>query len=232
VNREAGRHLDSAAAHIAVAESGDAKRAAYKTAADEILAARKADPELGRVDEAQRLKKGETWVRDLLRWRQRPDADLPFSRSDRHRRYEERQVPTQHDDRVEMAGKLLADPAVAKAAMAELLAEKSKSQRLIEQAVSRKNAEERKRQMEAAMRKREGEAMPLPAYMSRMVVKMNEWAAGLANIEPDLEALPEGPGRETVLDALVELARQAQRCIYRLDPIEGRVRREIESRVE
>lgn len=229
MNDQAKKHLSAAASYIAVAESGDAKLAAYRQAADEIAAAQYVEPTISQREIGERIGKSRPWVGQLVRWRTSgyPDSG-PFDgpgQKEARRRLAERREPTDRADRVEMASRLLADPEVAKAAIPAVLAKRSKSQRLIEQAVSRKNADERKRQVDAARRRRDGEAAPLPAYMAKMVVKINEWAAALASIEGDLEQLPDGRGREMVLDVLRELASQTQRCIDRLERpgvIEGR----------
>jgi hypothetical protein len=63
------KHLEAAAAYIAVAESGDAKRAAYEQAADEILAAQGEDPKLTQRQIGAAIGKSQTWVRELLLWR-------------------------------------------------------------------------------------------------------------------------------------------------------------------
>jgi hypothetical protein len=228
-------HLEAAAAYIAVAESSDAKRAAYERAADEILAALAEDPALSQAEVGRRLSKSPGWVGKLLGWRDgRVSGDTPFARDpqdDFRARHEARKVPTRHEDRVEMAETLLADPEVVKAAMPKLLAEPSKSRRFVEQAVSRRNADERKRQIEEATRRRDATAAPLPAFMARMVAKMNDWSGSLAGLYDDLDELPEGRGRELVAETAAELARQAQRWVDRLERrpqlevIEGQARR-------
>jgi hypothetical protein len=82
VDREQGveRHLAAAAEYIAIAEAGDAARAAYTHAADEIIAAKEEDPKLSNVEIARRLKKSDFWVRTLIRWRNDRSPGSPFSR--------------------------------------------------------------------------------------------------------------------------------------------------------
>ena len=224
----AEQHLASAAAFIAVAESGDAKQAAYRRAAEEIEAAKQTDPTLSNVEIGRRLGKSYNYPKALLDalsraragdefridWgnagRDRDEVGANLVARDKPDRFVAayRQAPP--DAQRQIARQIAADP-------------------FIEQEVTRHAAAERKRQTEHAARRRDSEAAPLPAYMSRMVVKINEWAAGLASIEPDLDSLPEGRGRDMVLDVLRELVRQATRCIQRLSDepadnvIEGRV---------
>jgi hypothetical protein len=63
------RHLLAAAEFIAVAESGDAKRAAYEHAADEILAAQEEDPKLSLREIDRRLGRVSPYASKLVRWR-------------------------------------------------------------------------------------------------------------------------------------------------------------------
>ena len=107
-------HLETAAAYIAVAESGDSKRLAYEKAADEILAAMTENPMLTVMEIGAHLGKGRDWVAKLLKWRKEGDRDLlPFAHAESQRRYVERTLPSRTEDRVEMAEKLLADRRVA-----------------------------------------------------------------------------------------------------------------------
>ena len=107
-------HLETAAAYIAVAESGDSKRVAYEKAADEILSAMTQNPMLTFAEVAAHLGKSQPWVRQLLKWRKEGhDHALPFSNVEAAQRYRERQVPTALPDKIEMVEKLLADQKVA-----------------------------------------------------------------------------------------------------------------------
>jgi hypothetical protein len=143
------------------------------------------------------------------------------------RRGRERQVPTRHEDRVEMATTLLADPDVVKG----VLAQPARARSEIRQAVHDEAAAEREHARQTRQQQREDRALPLPAYMATMVVKMGEWAAGLAALYDDLDALPDGEGRDAVARAAGELARQAQRWLDRLERrpelrvVEGEARR-------
>ena len=222
MNAAAERHLSAAASHIAVAESGDVKRAAYEKAADEILAAQAKDPNLSQAEVGRRISKSPTWVKELLGWRRRPPEDdrpTPWARdpeNDFRARHEAKKVPTRPEDRVEMAVKLLADPDVAAKALEQALAEPSKASRLIENTVAKKGAERRRKQMEAAQRQREDSALQLPAYMNAMVMKMAEWEAGMRDLEDDLDDLPEGRGRELVGETAQRLGETAYRWVDRV----------------
>jgi hypothetical protein len=225
------QHLEKATAYIAVAESGDAKRAAYEQAADEILAALAEDETLTHRAVGERIGKSYRWVGTLLAWRREGHAHaLPFARGEAQERYAQRQVPTRHEDRVEMATKLLEDPTVAKAAVKTVMANPSHARRAIGVVMHDHNAEKRRQERERAAQRRADEAMPLPAYMAKMVEKMNEWSLGLAGLYDDLDELPEGRGRELVAAAAAQLAEQAQRWVDRLNGrpaltvIEGRAK--------
>jgi hypothetical protein len=214
-------HLEAAAAYIAVAESGDAKREAYVKAADEILAAQADDPELTQAEVARRLGKGKDWVSRLLMWHQGDRSGAtPFARdpeNDFRARSEAKKVPTRHEDRVEMATKLLADPEVVKAAAKTVLDPSTKAGRLLSQAAYDQDSEKRRHQRELEEQSRARRALPLPASMAKMVVKMNEWSLGLAGLIDELDSLPEGRQRELVADAARSLAVQAQRWVDRLE---------------
>lgn len=227
----AEKHLTAAASYIAVAESGDAKRLAYEKAADEILAAQAEDPVLTQRQIGDRIGKSQKWVYELLRWRNVDAAQrqpLPFSRTEHQYRYAERQVPTRHEDRVEMATKLLSDPVVMKTAVKQATQE-PEARAAFSRMVYDHNADRRRVERERAQQRAADGAVPLPTYMAKMVEKMNDWALGLAGLVDDLDELPEGRGRELVAKAATNLRDQAQRWVDRLEPerpaltvIEGR----------
>ena len=173
-----------------------------------------------------------TWVRMWERWGARPDArprfadahatvmsgsDEIITPTERKARAEERRVPIRHEDRVEMATKLLADPEVVKAAAKTMLDPSTKAGRLLSQAAYDQDSEKRRHQRELEEQSRARRALPLPASMAKMVVKMNEWSLGLAGLIDELDTLPEGRQRELVADAARSLAVQAQRWVDRLE---------------
>lgn len=157
-------------------------------------------------------------------------SDEILTASERGKLSRERQMPTRHEDRVEMVTKLMADPVVAKTVAATVTDPKTKAGRLISQQVHEHEAEQRQRRAERARQKALDEALPLPAYMADMVVKINEWSLGLAALVDDLDGLPEGRGRELVAEAVRGLNEQTQRWLDKLEPrpelhvIEGRSR--------
>jgi len=218
----ASKHLEAAASYIAVAEAGDTKKVAYEKAADEITAAKVDDSSLSNVAIARQLGKSESWVRDLLRWRAAdshvrastsPFADPPGVRA----RQNERRVPTRHDDRVEMAAKLLQDPQVMKAAIPAAMKENTKTKATFDKVVYDHNAERRRKDRERAEQKAKDGALPLPAYMARMVEKMNEWTMALSSItDDDLDGLPDSRAKELVAQAAEALEQQAFRWSNRL----------------
>lgn len=221
----AEKHLDEAAAFIAVAESGDAKQAAYRRAAEEIAAAKVADPELSNREAARRIGKSDKYVAallDALRSALRTgEFHLEWQRGDRDRVGAEKIAREQPE--AFAAAYQQAPPKVQRQIAKQIAADP-----FVQQEVSRRNAQERKRQIEEANARRDATAVPLPAYMARMVVKINEWAAGLASLVDELDQLPPGHGRELVLESVSELERQAHRWVERLDErpeltvIEGR----------
>jgi hypothetical protein len=212
----ADKHLAAAAEFIAIAESGDAKRLAYEKAADEILAAQAADPSLTQIAITRRLGKSRDWISLLLKWRRldvhEREERMPFYNSAAQSRYRERQEPTRPEDRIEMATKLMGDPEVVKG----VLATPARARSEIKMAIHRENAKHREQASKAAQQMREDRAMPLPAYMADMVIKMNEWAMGLQALYDDLDELPEGPGLDSVVRAATFLAEQSQRWVDRL----------------
>jgi hypothetical protein len=158
-------------------------------------------------------------------------SDEIITRAEQTRLQKERQVPTQPRDRIEMAATLLKDPKVMKAAIKQATTEQAAA-RVFSTIVYDHNADRRKQERERALQKARDGAMPLPAYMVRMVAKMNEWTGALAGITNDeIEELPEGPARDSIGLAALALAEQADRwvAILRRRPalqvIEGRARR-------
>jgi hypothetical protein len=160
-------------------------------------------------------------------------SDEVITASQHSARQEERRMPSRHEDRVEMATKLLADPEVAKAAAKTVLDPSTKAGRLLSQAAYDQDAEKRQHRRELDEQSRARSALPLPAYMAKMVVKMDEWSLGLAGLYDDLDSLPEGRGRELVANSARSLAVQAQRWVDRLEGkpdlrvIEGNTTRDL-----
>src|SRR5262245_3983577 len=97
---------------------------------------------------------------------------MPFSNVDSAARYRERQVPTRHEDRVEMATTLLADPTVVEGVL-DTPAPARSEMRI---AIARRDSEQREAQRERNEQRRADEAMPLPAHIATMARKIDEWA--------------------------------------------------------
>lgn len=75
----ADARLDRAKHYLAIAESGDARREAYRQATEEIVAAKQEDPALTNVQVATFMGRSHTYVDKLLRWRATGyDAATPF----------------------------------------------------------------------------------------------------------------------------------------------------------
>jgi len=227
VKAQAEQHLEAAADYIAVAEAGDAKRLAYEKAADAILAAMAADESLTQRSVGERLGKSRQWVGDLLGWRARRDHGMPFSNVDAAARYRERQVPTRHEDRVEMAAKLLDDPQVRE----DFLAHPSPAQRKVEHDVRAKGAEERRAAIDRAEQRRVDEALPLPAHLRQIAARLDEVSITMAALRDDVAELEPSAGADVLRASVQELIRQAEAWLEALrgsisfEVIEGRAAR-------
>lgn len=210
-------HLDKAAAFIAVAESGDAKIAAYVQAADEIIAAQKAEPGLSLREVDRRLGRGVGYARMLVRWRDGDRTHPPFggpARNEARYRQQERQVPTEPEDRVDMAHALLEDEAVVE----QIFAKPSLASRRIERAVEEKQAAQRQRDREDRIRLDEAKAVPLPAYVAAMLVKLREWKLDVRRLRPYLDELTEREQQTSVADAHRALIFELEANVVALDP--------------
>jgi len=144
-------------------------------------------------------------------------SDEIVTKAEQTQREKERQVPTRHEDKVEMAEKLLADPAVAKAAVKTALGSSVRASNAIQSVMYDYNADKRKKQHARAEQRRQDNAVPLPAMWARISTKMTDWAFELAGIRPYVGELPEGSyGREAVAKAAEDLADQAQKLAAEL----------------
>jgi hypothetical protein len=103
MNRKASKHLDKAVEYVA---KGDEF---YAKAADEILAAQKADSTLSNREIGERFDHSEAWVRELVRWRTSSTTSrTPYSETGRP-----------HQDLV-ATKKVLGDPITRRKALAGL----------------------------------------------------------------------------------------------------------------
>lgn len=221
MNAAAETHLAAATSFIAIAEAADSSSVAYRKAAEEIDKAMKADPTLTQRAVAKDIGKSQQYVGVLLKALTSALVTGVFDvdwRSGSNKRADlERRIPKRQEDKIAMASTLLADPEVAAKAVEKALATPSKASRLIENTVAKKGAERRKKAMQAAQHQREDGALPLPAYMSSMVMKMTEFEVGMKALEDDLDDLPEGRGRELVGEAARRLGDTAYRWADRLE---------------
>jgi hypothetical protein len=128
-----------------------------------------------------------------------------------------KRLPAAPDKRATfLAEELGRDKDVAGAAIQQVIENPSPVSRRIEAVVAEREAARRKRAAETARRKAEREAIPLPAMMATLVVKMDEWAIALQALTDDaLDELPEGYQLELVGQAAQHLANQAQRIADR-----------------
>jgi len=224
VNAKATKIIDEAVPVYSILKAGNNPRESWTLVADKIIAARKADPDATQREIGQRFGEGQSWVSEVITWRTKRyrALDTPFAGKinweDRKQRIAT-QTPVKHADRVEMAAKLLNDPKVAKAAIKTVMDTPSPARAAIDKVMYDQRATKRQKERDWAEQRRSAAALPLPAYMARMVEKMNEWSLGLAGLYDDLDELPDGRGRELVAKAAGQLAEQAQRWV---DKLEGR----------
>jgi hypothetical protein len=139
------------------------------------------------------------------------DAEL-VNAGEINRIQRERQEPTRHEDRVEMATKLLADPEVVKG----VLETPARARSEIHTQIHEQNAQQRAKAKETAGRKREATAIPISAAMSTMAIKIDEWAFALAGLYGDLDELPEGPWTDSLARSVDHLRYEAQRWLDKL----------------
>jgi hypothetical protein len=133
-------------------------------------------------------------------------------RSDR--RVAERVIATAPvEDRVEMAAKLLEDKDVARETFKTVIANPSYSRAAFDRAAYERNAEKRRKDRERAEQRAIDGAMPLPAYIAKMVEKIGEWSLALAALVDDIGELPEGPGRDLLLRVVTEHDRQVHQWL-------------------
>jgi hypothetical protein len=218
MNQKAQAILERGKPWVEVAESDDPqaiKTRAYEEIAKVIIEASETDPGLSQIEIGKFYKKSADWVSRVKIWYQndRDRSPTPFSnprQREHDRRYKERQVPTQHRDKVEMAKTLLDDPQVLKEIVSEPT--KSKTARKVRNAVTAMNAKERKEAIKREQQKARDQAMPLPVMLVRLMVRMREWAMDMSGLYPDVVAIPDDhPQRAEVGKAASDLRHQAHR---------------------
>lgn len=129
-----------------------------------------------------------------------------------------KRLPAAPEKRAEfLAEQLTADGDIAGEAIRKVIAEPSLASRRIKHVVEEREAEQRRKRKEEEQRSLEARAMPLPAYMAKMIIKIGDWARDLAFLVDNLEQLPDGPDLELLLKNVTELERQAGRWREKLD---------------
>jgi hypothetical protein len=224
----AERHLEEAAAFIAVAESGDAKRAAYRKAAEEIEAAKRADQDLSNSEIGRRIGKGHVWVGRLLaaldRARAGDDFRIDWQRKDREVVGAEKVAREQPDAFVQAFEQ--APPKVQRQIARQMVS--TPAGRFVEQEVLKKQDTERQQARERAKERAQQGGLPLPAWVPRMIGKITEWGLAFAGLTDQLGEIPDGPGRDELYNAVGQLHAQTGRWLDALHPkpdlsvVEGR----------
>jgi hypothetical protein len=108
----------------------------------------------------------------------RVSTDEIITKAEQTRREKERQVPTRHEDKVEMATKLLADPKVAKGVMSTPAAART----VVQEAVRDHNQNWK----QVRKRHREAGAKPMAAIWTRISIKIGEWGSSLHTYRREL----------------------------------------------
>src|SRR5262245_28257196 len=189
---------------------------------------------LSRVAYAREVGKGDqtisVFVRMWERWGGSPRAGRPrfadgyatidggsaevITRAEQARRGRERQVPTRHEDRVEMATTLLNDASVAKA----VARSQTPAAREMMRATSAVEYEQGQRAAAARDARRNDGAVPIEGHYARISQKLGSWADELIGIKEDLVDAPETIGKRMVMIALRSLGDVAHGIANEIDP--------------
>jgi len=127
--------------------------------------------------------------------------------------------PRSVQDRADEASRLLHDPKVAQQAVEAALRVPSDAGRAIEKAVEKVKREKAERGAKARQERDEQKALPFPAAMARMIVKIGDWAGDLAYWYAELDTLPPGAQRDQLSKTVRQLEHQAHRWADRLEEI-------------
>ena len=139
----------------------------------------------------------------------------------------ERNVPEHHQGKVELARELLQDKTVVQ----DVIAETTPASLAVEREVTRQRRERRERRAENLGQLDEQTALPLPAYVAKVVGKLSEWAGELQHLRGHLDQLTDDEQRNWVADRHNYLINEAVRNVELLveqelpddDVIEGNV---------
>jgi hypothetical protein len=222
------QHCQNARDHLAVAESGDSKTAAYRRAAEEIEKAILED-NLTHAQTAKQIGKSETYVRILLKaLYQSRAADKEFVidwSSGTNKRSElalRPAIPARRDDKVELATQLLNDPIVAQ----RVLDSRTRASSNIHTAVTNRNTENRERLHAFRERQRQAGAVPISGLHTKIADTIGGWSNALMDIEDDLVESRDQIGANIVATAL---RMHADTCTRLADRIQLDVDAAIES---
>jgi ParB-like chromosome segregation protein Spo0J len=223
------KHCQIAKTAIEVAETTDAKMAAYKWAAEEIEKAIDQDG-LTQRQVAEQIGKNQSYVQRLLKALMRTritksDFYVDWQSGSNRRADIATTVPKKLADQVKMAAELLARPHVAD----QIVRSRTSASSNVQQAVSKKNAEDRDAFMRMAERRRQHQAVPIRGYHARIIQKLQEWAGEIVAIEPDLVESRDAFLAHGISVALRDLASQCARIADRIDQdtdaaVEGKAR--------
>lgn len=137
--------------------------------------------------------------------------------ADKSRRQKERQEPTVHEDRVEMAAKLLSDPAVVRGVMPTVLADNGLASRLVSQAARDKEHAERVEERARTQKHRRIVGEPgLDPIVWNASVRMREWAIAIDGLSAEFRALRDGPGKDALVDSTGSVMRACERMLANL----------------
>lgn len=211
------QHCKAAKDHIAVAESGDSKMAAYRRAAEEIEQAINEDG-LTHRQVAEQIGKSHVHVMRLLKAlvsaRTTGSEFVIDWESGSNKRSEiATTVPKRLSDQVRMATELLARPRVAEA----VIRSKTPAANAVKRAVRTDDYDTTRRLMEMSRQGREQTTRPISGMLAQITLKLQTWAAELVAIEPDLVEARDTFTAHGVAVALRDLANQCNRIADRID---------------
>lgn len=228
-------YLELARKYLAIAESGDSKRDAYKAAA-EAIAAHKAETGESNVVVATTIHKSEGEVRRLLKWRESGyKADSPYlmdtnatSRAAKSHTKKVLRDPVKREEVMEA----LSDDERAK--IIESAAKKSgpKVRKAVESAEEREARERFKRSREAADQRRK--PTPLSAFYNSMSSKMAQWSQDLRAVRSvglDTLALNQVPRMIEAHEILIKEAQENVRVLKGEEPLKDSDVIDVEARV-
>lgn len=179
-----------AAAFIAIAESGDAKREAYERAADEILLARREDPTLTWRQIGARLGRHERLPRELVAWREEGREGLPHSDAAHGRDRNAvgaRKIAREQPD--VFADAFAKAPPEQQRKIADAIAS-TPARKVLREATEDDQDRRARERMEAANERKGQIGTPLALYRQRLIRRFDDWCSGLRWLRDELGDLP------------------------------------------